>query len=639
MGGPAQIAGLARRAARRLRARGGVSGMTRRVLAIYRQYGLRGLGVRVTRLSRAAVGLGPSRIDYGIWLRRNDRMNDDVRRAVHAHIATFRAPHTFSIVMPVYNPNLAWLDETVQSVQRQLYSHWQLCIVDDASTEPGVRQALMRYAHADNRIKVLFRPQCGRVCMASNFALAHATGDWIVLLDGGDRLAEHALYCAASAIDADPSVELIYSDEDRIDGAGRRFAPYFKCDWNFDLFYSHDMFSRLGVYRKSLVEKVGGFRTGLEGAHGHDLVLRCLEHIDNAATAIHHVPRVLYHKRVDPAQAESGLALDPSVASAGVRALNEHFARRAIKAHSRWVGTGYRTHYELPSILPMVTLIVPTRNGLELIRQCVESVRARTTYQNYEILIVDNGSDDPATLNYFATLVDDAAVRVLRDDRPFNYSALNNAAVAVSRGSIIGLVNNDIEVISPDWLSEMVSLAVQPEIGAVGAKLLYPDGTIQHAGVVTGIGGVAGHIFKHAARTASGYFGRAQLISSYSAVTAACLVIRKETYQQVGGMNERDLAVAFNDIDFCLRVREAGYRNVWTPYAELYHHESATRGYEDSPEKQRRFASEIDYMHGRWGRRLKEDPAYSPNLTLEWEDASLAAVARVPALGCARSGA
>ena len=638
MGNPTQMPGLASRVVRRLHARGGVSGTARRALEIYRQYGLRGLGVRVARLSRAAMGFGPSRIDYGAWLRRNDRMNDDVRRAVHAHITTFRAPHTFSIVMPVHNPDLAWLDETVKSVRRQLYSRWQLCIVDDASTDPEVRQALMRYAHADNRIKLLFRSECGHVCVACNAALTHATGDWIVLLDGSDCLAEHALYCAASAIDADPSVMLIYSDEDRIDGGGRRFAPYFKCDWNVDLFYSHDMFSRLGVYRKSLIDKVGGFRPGFEGVHAYDLVLRCLEHMGNAAAAVHHVPRVLYHKRVDLGQAASPLAADSGVASAGVRALNEHFARRAIRARSEWVGAGYRTCYELPSILPMVTLIVPTRNGLELVRQCVESIRARTTYSNYEILIVDNGSDDPATLRYIATLVDDAVVRVLRDDRPFNYSALNNAAVAASRGSIVALVNNDIEVISPGWLNEMVSLAVQPEIGAVGAKLLYPDGTIQHAGVVTGIGGVAGHIYKHAVRAAPGYFGRAQLIGSYSAVTAACLVIRKETYLQVGGLNEKDLAVAFNDIDFCLRVREAGYRNVWTPYAELYHHESATRGYEDSPKKQRRFASEIDYMHGRWGHRLNDDPAYSPNLTLESEDASLAAVARVPALGCLRSG-
>ncbi|MFX1802669.1 glycosyltransferase family 2 protein [Paraburkholderia sp. A1RO-5] len=613
-----------------MRMLGGVGGIARRIAAIYREYGLRGLSDRLQRLARAAVGRKAVPLDYGKWLSNNDRMTDMTRRAIRAHMAAFREAQTFSVVMPVHNPDPARLEQAIESVRRQLYPQWQLCIVDDASTDPAIRPILERNAQADGRIHVLFRQERTHICEASNAALASATGGWVVLLGHEDCLSEHALYCCARAIEANSSVQLIYADEDRIDESGRRFAPWFKCDWNIDLFYSQNMVSRLSAYRKSLVDEVGGFRVGFEGAQDYDLVLRYTERIDCAQ--IHHIPRVLYHRRACREQAAGKMCAESSATLAGARALDEHFIRTGGRAHVEYVGYGYRTRYALPASLPLVTLIVPTRNGLELIRQCIESIRQKTTYPNYEILIVDNGSDDAATLQYFATLADDTSVRILRDDRPFNYSALNNTAVAASRGGIVGLVNNDIEVISPDWLDEMVSYAVQPDIGAVGAKLLYPDGTVQHAGVVTGIGGIAGHIFKHAARTASGYFGRAQLVGSYSAVTAACLLIRKQTYLDVGGLNETDLTVAFNDVDFCLRVREAGYRNVWTPYAELYHHESATRGYEDNPEKLKRFAAEIGYMRARWGHTLDADPAYSPNLTLEREDASLASVARVTAL-------
>lgn len=624
------MTGLANRAVRRVRMLGGVAGVARRVLAIYREYGLRGLSDRLVRLGSAAMGLEASQLDYAKWLRRNDRLDDDTLRAIRTHVATLGTVPTFSIVMPVHNPEPGRLEQAIDSVRAQLYPHWQLCIADDVSNDPTIRQILERHADTDSRINVVFRQERGGVCEASNSALSLVTGDWIVLLDHEDCLAAHALYCCANVIETNSSVSLIYADEDRIDDSGRRFAPRFKCDWNLDLFYSQDMVSRLSAYRKSLVEEVGGFRTGFEGAQDYDLVLRCLERVDGAT--VHHVPRVLYHRRAGSEPVPAEVAVEPGASSAGVRALNEHFVRRGVNAHAEWAGHGYRTRYALPASLPLVTLIVPTRNGLELIRQCVESIRTKTTYANYEILIIDNGSDDPATLQYFESLADDPLVRILRDDRPFNYSALNNAAVAASRGEIVGLINNDIEVISEGWLDEMVSFAVQPDIGAVGAKLLYPDGTVQHAGIVTGIGGVAGHIYKHESRSAPGYFGRARLIGSYSAVTAACLLIRKRTYLDLGGLNEKDLTVAFNDVDFSLRVREAGYRNVWTPYAELYHHESATRGYEDNPEKLKRFAAEISYMQARWGHTLKADPAYSPNLTLEREDASLAAVARVALL-------
>jgi GT2 family glycosyltransferase len=280
--------------------------------------------------------------------------------------------------------------------------------------------------------------------------------------------------------------------------------------------------------------------------------------------------------------------------------------------------------YELPESPPLVSLIVPTRNGLELLRRCINSILEKTDYPNYEILIVDNGSDQQAVLEYLANIVNDRRVRVLRDDRSFNFSALNNSAVQSARGEVVGLINNDIEVISPDWLSEMVSIALQPSVGAVGARLWFPDETLQHGGIILGVGGVANHSHKHLPRGVPGYFGRAALIQSFSAVTAACLVVRRDLYEQVGGLDEANLAVAFNDVDFCLKLREAGYRNVWTPHAELYHHESATRGYEDTPVKKERFEREIAHKRRRWGAVLTTDPAYSPNLTLEYEDFSYA---------------
>jgi len=271
-----------------------------------------------------------------------------------------------------------------------------------------------------------------------------------------------------------------------------------------------------------------------------------------------------------------------------------------------------------------VTLIIPTRNGLALLRRCVSSVLEKTDYPNYEVLIVDNGSDDRDVLEFLDRVVADRRVQVRRDDRPFNFSALNNRAVEVARGELVGLINNDIEVVNRSWLTEMVGIALQPGVGAVGARLWYPDNTLQHGGIVLGVGGVAGHSHRRLPRGADGYFNRANLIQSLSAVTAACMIIRKRIYLEAGGLDEKHLAVAFNDVDFCLKVRELGYRNVWTPYAELYHHESATRGYEDSPEKRGRFATEVAYMKQRWGTILRNDPAYSPNLTLDREDFSIA---------------
>jgi O-antigen biosynthesis protein len=575
-------------------------------------------------------------LPYSGWIKEFDTLTEDDLGQIQYKLQKLVPQPLVSIVMPVHNPELAWLEQAIASVQSQIYTHWELCIAEDASTDPAVRAALERWMQADPRITVVFRAQNGNISAASNSALALAQGEWVALLDHDDMLAQDALFWVVDAINKNTLCQLIYSDEDKIDEAGSRSDPYFKSEWNPDLFYSQNMFSHLGVYKTSLVRAVGGFREGLEGSQDYDLALRCIEQlpVGQLGQQIQHIPRVLYHWRIHANSTAHSIDAKPYAMVAGERAINEHLTRTGVAARAESVGYGYsyRVRYTLPAALPMISLIIPTRNGLKLLRRCVESILTKTTYADYEIIVMDNGSDDRATLRYLDELALKPNVRIVRDARPFNYSALNNAAVKLARGSVVGLINNDIEVISPDWLTEMVSHALRPEVGAVGARLWYSDDTLQHAGVVLGIHGVAGHVHRFLPRGNVGYCGRAALIQSFSAVTGACLVVRKALYEEVGGLNEVELQVACNDIDFCLRLREAGYRNIYTPYAELYHHESASRGFDDTPEKQARSAKEVAYMHQRWGDALRNDPAYSPNLTLDAEDFSLAWPPRVAAI-------
>lgn len=561
--------------------------------------------------------------NYTTWVRRYDTLTPEIRNRIAQRAAALTDQPLISVVMPTYNPNPGWLREAIESVRAQIYPSWELCIADDASPSAEVRAILKSYSESDPRIKVVFRPQNGHISAASNSALELVSGPWVALMDHDDLLPADALFWVADCIAANPGVQLIYSDEDKADESGFRFGPYFKPDWNVDLFRSQNMFSHLGVLSTELMRSVGGFRVGMEGSQDWDLVLRCIERVD--ARQIRHIPRVLYHWRVHSESTARSMSAKPYAALAGERALNEHFQRTGVRATAEHLDFGYRVRYALPDVLPLVSVIIPTRNALQLTRQCVESILSRTTYSNYEIIIVDNGSDDPATLAWFKQIAAEKPnVRVLRDDRDFNYSALNNGAVPSANGELLALVNNDIEVITPDWLSEMVSLAVQPGVGAVGARLWYPNRTLQHAGVILGIGGIAAHAHRGMPVGREGYAGRAALIQSFSAVTAACLVIRKQHYLAVGGLDEVNLRESFNDIDFCLRLREAGLRNVWTPYAELFHYESATRSKNMSPKRQAQFQEESAYMHKRWGDLLQNDPAYSPNLMLAREDFSYA---------------
>ena len=615
---------------------GGIVNALKKVKALYAQEGISGLkqALRTIALgSDANLNQQVHAIDhanYAEWVRQFDTLTDEDQANMRATQADFLDKPLISVLMPTYNPKVEWLIEAIESVRNQIYPHWELCIADDASTDSAIKPILERYSKSDNRIKIIFRTENGHISTASNDALSLVTGEWVVLLDHDDLLSKNALFWLANSIVNNPNLYLIYSDEDKINESGMRLDPYFKCDWNKDLFYSHNLITHLGAYRTKLLREIGGFRSKFDGAQDYDLALRCIEHIQ--PNQIHHIPRILYHWRIHQQSTAHSSEAKPYAMIAGEEALNQHLVRLGINAKATLIGHGYRIQYNLPENPPLVSIIIPTRNGLLLIKQCIESIISKTTYSNYEIIIIDNGSDDIDTLVYFKTLERVPCVKILRDDGPFNYSALNNMAVSHAQGELIVLVNNDIEVIEPEWLTEMVSHGLRPEVGAVGASLWYPDDTSQHGGVILGVGGWAGHSHKGFPRGSAGYAGRLSLISSFSAVTGACLLVRKNVYQTIGGLNEKELRISCSDVEFCLRLRQAGYTNVWTPFAELYHHESATRGYEDTPEKQARFASELAYMNKNWKEVLANDYAYSPNLTLANESFEYAWPPRVPTL-------
>jgi glycosyltransferase involved in cell wall biosynthesis len=555
----------------------------------------------------------PARDDTGYL----DRLNALERRPL------------ISVVMPVYKTPLGLLDKAIESVRGQIYTNWELCIADDASEDQVLTARLDYWQKTDPRIKFETRKTNGNISAATNTAFALVKGEWVALLDHDDELRPHALAEVVMTLIDHPDAELIYSDEDKIDEAGNRYGPYFKPDFSQFLLYGQNYFNHLTVHRSENIRDAGGWRLGYEGSQDFDLNLRIIEMVEPGQ--IVHIPKILYHWRA----VAGSTAVDASEKSyawdAGRRALHDHFERTGQAAVvGRTPGYPYyQVSWALPQPAPKVSLVIPTRDRAELVRLCVTSILEKTAYPDYEIIIVDNQSVEPESFMLFNELTEDPRVRVLRYDAEFNFSAINNYAVTRAHGEIVGLINNDVEVINPDWLWNMVALAAQEDVGCVGAMLYYPDDRIQHAGVVVGIGGVAGHSHKYLPRGAQGYFARLQLVHDVMAVTAACLVIRKSVYESVGGLNEADLRIAFNDVDFCLKVVEAGYRNIWTPRAELYHHESVSRGGEDSPEKKMRFQREVEYMLKRWRTDEVADPFYSPNLTLLYEDFRLKAPGEV----------
>lgn len=555
---------------------------------------------------------------YGLWVESFDTLDDQVRLELRNRVMDLAEQPLVSVILPVYNAPEAFLRAAVESVRGQLYRHWELCIADDASTDPRVKALLDEYSGLDDRIKVVHRADNGHICAATNSALALAGGRWVAFLDHDDELAEHGLALAVLAIARRPDAGMLYSDEDKLDAAGRRYDPYFKPEFDRLLLLGQNYLTHLLLVRRDLVEDVGGMRPGFEGSQDWDLVLRVSEVLEDRQVV--HVPHVLYHWRAHQASTAGALAAKPYASDAGRRAVAEHLARTGRPGEVASLPWGHnRVSWPLPQPAPLVSVIVPTRDGA-MLRKCLDSLLEVTAYPHLEVVVVDNGSTDPDVLGYLRSR--QADLTVIRDDRPFNYAALNDEAVKQAAGEVVCLLNDDTEITSSGWLEEMVGQLYQPGVGAVGAKLYYEDGSIQHAGVVLGIGGVAGHAFRTAAHDSTGSMGRLRLAQTMSAVTGACMAVRRQAWEQVGGMDEDHLAVAFNDIDFCLRLREAGWRIVWTPWAELTHHESVTRGSETK--RRVAFAAEERYMYRRWGGTLRTDPAYNPNLSLVTEDWSLA---------------
>ena len=593
------------------------------------------LAKTTTTLSPSPAFLQHDPRDYSRWIQNYDTLTNKTIKRMQQRIKEWNQHPLISIVMPTYNTDQKWLRAALDSVLEQIYPHWELCVADDASTQPHVRSLLEEYAGREPRIKLAFRTENGHISAASNTALEMVTGEFVTFLDHDDMLAPHALFWVTKDILDYPDVMLWYSDEDKINEKGERHQPYFKSDWNPDLFLSHNLITHLAVYRTSLAQHLSGFREGYEGAQDYDFALRAIAQI--SPIQIRHIPRVLYHWRTIVGSTALLPDEKPYAIIAAQKAISEYLDRRNIDAtvmESPNISGTIRVQYPLPVHLPLVTLIIPTRNGLELLRRCIESIHNLTDYEHFEILIINNQSDDSATLDYMQQLEEQDKARIIDYPHPFNYADMNNMAVEHAQGELIGLLNNDLEVINREWLSEMVSHALRPEIGIVGARLWYPDDTLQHGGVILGIGGVAGHSHKGLPRGhgEAGYFGRAGLIQNFSAVTGACMIMRKTNFLAVGGLNADNLSTAFNDVDLCLKMNEHNLRILWTPYAELYHHESASRGYEDTPEKLARFEKERAYMKSRWPNFLQLDPAYSPNLTLETQDFAYSWPPRISAL-------
>lgn len=582
--------------------------LLRKVYHYAKSYGLK------NTFSRIKSEIQRQNVNYASWLEKYEQV--DVPQQKKA-AEKFNYQPKISILVPVYNVEIKWLERCIDSVLAQTYSNWELCISDDASTNREIKKYLDKMMAQDSRIKVVYRMENGHISLATNSALEIAQGEFIALVDNDDELAVNALFEVVAALNKNPELALIYSDEDKIDLEGQRFAPHFKADWSPDTLLGNNYISHLGVYKTDLVKEIGGFRQGYEGSQDFDLVLRYVEKI--SAEQIYHIDKILYHWRTLPGSTASDGKAKDYINNSGIKTLNDTFERRNLKATATpgLIPGFYEIDFEVLAE-ELVSIIIPTRNGYEDLKTCIDSIIEKTSYSNYEIIVADNGSDDPKMQELFAEYKEKLGERFINQliDIPFNYSRINNLAAEKAHGKYLLFLNNDTEVINPDWITAMVAYGQFDHVGCVGAKLYYPDDTTQHAGVIVGAGGVAGHALNNLPKSNLGYFGRLSIDVDYLAVTAACLLVKKIDFEAVKGFDE-SLEVAFNDIDMCIKIYELGRYNVFAHKAELYHFESKSRGYEDTPEKQKRFASEIDKMKNRWGKYIAHDPFYNDNLTKE----------------------
>ncbi|MBI1869916.1 MAG: glycosyltransferase family 2 protein [Chlamydiae bacterium] len=553
---------------------------------------------------------------YQYWIYKNTPDKKELKRQKELS-SQYNYHPLLSIIVPVYNPKKLDLIQCIQSVLNQSYDHWELCLADGGSDQSYVRKILEKFSRQDSRIKVSFLPQNLGIAGNSNEALALVTGEYVGLLDHDDLLAPFALFEVVKLLNQDPTLDFIYSDEDKVSRSSRRrHTPHFKPDWSPDTLLSCNYITHFSVMRKRLVEDVGRFQKGFDGSQDYDLILR----VTGKTSRIAHIPKILYHWRESDASVASGASNKLYAYPHAKKALESYLGRKGVEAE---VLDGkalslYRVKYHL-SPGQKITIIIPTQDKVDLLKTCIDSIFRKTDYKDFEILIVDNQSVKQETYDFYERIGKEKRVRIIHYPKPFNFSAMNNFAVSHVTSEHILFLNNDTEVINNEWLSAMLEFSQRKDVGAVGAKLYYPNDTVQHAGVIIGLWRGAGHSHKYAARSSHGYMGRLSIIQNLSAVTAACMMVRKEVFEEVGGFDEK-MAVAFNDVDFCLKICEKGYLIIFTPYAELYHDESTSRGRDDTREKRLRSLQEIEYLRERWKFIFeKGDPYYNPNLTLDSE--------------------
>lgn len=576
-----------------------------------RHYGARGFWIKLTERFQK------SDIDYKEWYENHKVSQEELEKQKKK---VFVYAPKISILVPVYNTPQVFLKQMIQSVRKQTYANWELCIANANPDNEEVKQILEICTKKDDRIKVVNVPENEGIAQNTNCALDIATGEFIGLLDHDDLLEENALYEIVSCLNKKKETDVLYTDEDKVTtDLDEYFLPNFKPDFNLDMLRANNYICHFFVAKKELIEKVGGFRAEYNGAQDYDLILRCTEQAQNVA----HIAKILYHWRVHKESTADNPLSKMYAYEAGKKAIEGHLARCHIDGEVLQTDNlgFYRVKYPVKG-KPLVSILIPNKDQVDTLDKCLRSIEERTDYDNYEIIIIENNSTEQKTFDYYNQICNDK-IRVVYWKKEFNYSAINNFGVDQAKGEYLLLLNNDMEVISRDWMSELLGHCQRPEVGAVGARLYYPDDTVQHAGIIIGIGGVAGSVFVGMKRGYTGYMHRAAIQQDLSAVTAACMMIKRSVFEEAGRLEEQ-LKVAFNDVDLCLKIRKNGYLIVYDPYVELYHYESKTRGAEDTKEKVRRFQSEIEYMRCHWIDILKNgDPAYNPNLTLKKWDYSL----------------
>lgn len=583
---------------------------------------------------RLCERMEPEEIPYGPWFEKHRPADSELEQQRNRR---WDYCPMFSIVVPAYRTPALFLEQMIESVRNQTYSNWELCIANASPDDREMTEILQKYTALDNRIRIKNLDENRGIAENTNEAFSMAAGEFAGLLDHDDLLAPQALYRMAEALNMQiesknsgncpkntgKDIDVFYTDEDKVTtDLSEHFQPHFKPDFNLDLLRSNNYITHFFVARTALVKRVGGFRREYDGAQDYDFIFRCVEQ----AEKICHIPEVLYHWRTHKASTADNPASKMYAFEAGKRAIEGNLERsgtHGIVSHTKDLGF-YRVEYPVKGN-PLVSILIPNKDQKESLRKCLDSVFEKSTYTNYEIIIVENNSVEQETFAYYKELEKRANVKVVTWKEGFNYSAINNFGEREARGEYLLFLNNDVEVINPRWIEEMLGNCQRKEVGIVGAKLYYPDDTIQHAGTIIGIGGIAGHAFLNMPRSRTGYLHKASIQMDLSAVTAACMMMKKSVFEELGGFEEK-LTVAFNDVDLCLRTVQAGYLVVYNPMAELYHYESKSRGSEDSEEKVRRFQSEIEFMRTRWIGILKAgDPNYNKNLTLSKWNYSLRA--------------